>query len=76
MYSSEDFHFEQNKLYLSYSAPYETQFEGMLPYIILFLSAFGSGVLLHILIRRIQIRYRKMEEVYAEKIKKTKEKTK
>jgi len=48
----------------------------MLPYIILFLSAFGSGVLLHILIRRIQIRYRKMEEVYAEKIKKTKEKTK
>ncbi|MHA1382590.1 MAG: hypothetical protein ACTSR3_02410 [Candidatus Helarchaeota archaeon] len=76
LYSSEDFHFEQNKLYLSYSAPYETQFEGMLPYIIVFLSAFGSGVLLHILIRRIQIRYRKMEEVYAEKIKKTKEKTK
>ncbi|MHA1379880.1 MAG: hypothetical protein ACTSRG_16040 [Candidatus Helarchaeota archaeon] len=72
LFTTNKYQFEKNQLYLSYSQPYETQYSEVLPYIIVFLSAFGAGILLHILIRRIQIRYKKMEDVYAEKIKKNK----
>lgn len=64
--------FAKNQEILSYAVPYENIYMPILPYLILFISAFGLGILLHILIRRIRIRYQKLQEVMAEKLKDTK----
>ncbi|MFX1449324.1 MAG: hypothetical protein ACFFCM_00695 [Promethearchaeota archaeon] len=72
--TTDKYRFAEDQLILSYNAPYSTQYEGYLPYVIVFLSAFGLGILLHILIRRIQIRSMKLKQMMAEKISKTKKK--
>ncbi len=71
---ADKYRFAEHELILSYNAPYSTQYEDYLPYIIVFVSAFGAGILLHILIRRIQIRSMKMRQIMEEKISKTKKK--
>ncbi|NVM04063.1 MAG: hypothetical protein HWN67_17160 [Candidatus Helarchaeota archaeon] len=72
--SIDKYQFADHQLILSFNTPYSTQYEDYLLYIIVFVSAFGAGILLHILIRRIQIRSMKLKQIMEEKIRKTKKK--